>query len=271
MTIDEKVNDDYTLTFITQENFEKHVNELIDKYYEILSDYDLKRFNSNLIDPIKLSIDKYLLDRTWKEIIDTGINRQRDKTITNALGDFHQNIFKYIDRCEVPKTGFDIIYTNEAGQKIYVELKNKHNTMNSKSAEQTYRMMHNHIKENPNDKCFLVEVIAPQSRNIVWSVKLDNEPCYDERIRRVSIDEFYKIVTGEENAFYKFCVQLPKTIKKLLANRKDNVKGTNTVITELQNRGGNLQKAIFSLAFANYCGFTTVEDQIDDLLNGNHH
>jgi len=27
MTIDEKVNDDYTLTFITQENFEKHVNE----------------------------------------------------------------------------------------------------------------------------------------------------------------------------------------------------------------------------------------------------
>ncbi|HPY78950.1 MAG TPA: Eco47II family restriction endonuclease [Bacilli bacterium] len=117
MTIDEKVNDDYTLTFITQENFEKHVNELIDKYYEILSDYDLKRFNSNLIDPIKLSIDKYLLDRTWKEIIDTEINRQRDKTITNALGDFHQNIFKYIDCCEVPKTGFDLIYTNEAGQK----------------------------------------------------------------------------------------------------------------------------------------------------------
>jgi len=43
---------------------------------------------------------------------------------------------------------------------IYVEMKNKHNTMNSSSSQKIYMRMQNKILENPKAVCMLVEVIA---------------------------------------------------------------------------------------------------------------
>lgn len=48
----------WNLGFISEEDFKKHVRATIMKYGEKLESYDLKRFNSNLIDPIKLIFDK---------------------------------------------------------------------------------------------------------------------------------------------------------------------------------------------------------------------
>ena len=45
----------WNLDFISEEDFKKHVRATIMKYGEKLESYDLKRFNSNLIDPIKFS------------------------------------------------------------------------------------------------------------------------------------------------------------------------------------------------------------------------
>ena len=115
---------EWGIDFISEEDFKAHVESTIEKYGEKLESYDIVKFNKNIIDPIKLIFDKNVYQMTWQEIIKNEILRQRDKSNSNDIGYFHQNIFKYIDRCEVPKTGFDIIYTNEAGQKIYVELKN---------------------------------------------------------------------------------------------------------------------------------------------------
>ena len=44
-------------------------------------------------------------------------------------------MFKYIRNCEVPREGFDVIFTQNDGKKVYVEMKNKHNTMNSSSSQ----------------------------------------------------------------------------------------------------------------------------------------
>lgn len=48
----------WKLNFISEEEFKNHVRATIMKYGEKLEPYDLKRFNSNLIDPIKLLFDK---------------------------------------------------------------------------------------------------------------------------------------------------------------------------------------------------------------------
>lgn len=48
----------WNLDSISEEDFKKHVRATIMKYGEKLESYDLKRFNSNLIDPIKLIFDK---------------------------------------------------------------------------------------------------------------------------------------------------------------------------------------------------------------------
>lgn len=127
--------------------------------------------------------------------------------------------------------------------------------MNSSSGQKTYINMQNHILNNPNDTCFLVETIAKHSQNIIWQCMVDKKHVSHEKIRRVSIDKFYEIVTGIPNAFYQLCKQLPITIDKLInANVVETVE-KDTVIEELKSKNPNLLKAIYLLAFESYNGF----------------
>lgn len=246
---------DYNISFIKQSDFEEHVARTVSSYNATLQAIDLEKFNKNVIDPIKLTFDKTLFRKSMEEIIDLEIHRQRDKSNTNAIGYFHQFMFKYISGCAVPPHGFDVIFTRPDGTKIYVEMKNKHNTMNSSSGQKTYINMQSQILKHPNDMCFLVEVIAPISRNIAWGCSVNSIHVSDERIRRVSIDKFYEIVTGVPNAFYQICQQLPLTIEKLIATDVVETVGNDTVIDELRRKNPDLLKAMYLLAFESYNGF----------------
>ena len=137
----------WRLSFITEDNFKKHVAATIEKYGEKLESFDIKRFNKNIVDPIKLIFDKTVYQTSWREMVGNEIFRQRDKSNNNDIGYFHQRIFQYIDKCHVPENGkeggWDIIYQNPDGivlpdgdvvHTVYVEMKNKHNTMNSASS-----------------------------------------------------------------------------------------------------------------------------------------
>lgn len=83
----------WTLTFISEEDFTKHVKKTIEKYGEKLESFDLKCFNKNIIDPIKLIFDKTVYHASWEEIVSNEIFRQRDKSNNNDIGYFHQRIF----------------------------------------------------------------------------------------------------------------------------------------------------------------------------------
>ena len=194
-----------------------------------------------------------------KEVIKDELVRQRDKTNSNAIGYFHQNMFKYIKNCEVPKEGFDVIYTKNDRTKIYIEMKNKHNTMNSSSSQKTYMRMLNKIASDNKAECYLVEVIAKNSQNIVWKVSLDGERMENERIRRVSMDRFYEIVTGDKEAFYKICIELPKLIDEIIVENRELQVGSDTVVDELREKNPDLLKALYLLAFKEYAGFKSLE------------
>ena len=244
----------YKMKFISERDFEKHVLETLYTYNESLSSISLEKFNSNIIDPIKLLFDKSVYDKSFEDTIELELQRQRDKSNTNAIGYFHQNMFKYINNCIVPERGWDVIYTDDKF-KIYVEMKNKHNTMNSASSQKTYMKMQNQILQTPYDKCFLVEVIAPTSRNIVWGCSVDGQHLENQNIRRVSIDKFYEIVTGEQDAFYQICMQLPETITKLINSGILKTVERDTVIEELHKKSPDTLKALYLLAFERYEGF----------------
>lgn len=159
----------WPLNFISEKDFYNHVKATIEKYGEKLQSFDLKRFNKNIIDPIKLIFDKTVYHNSWDEIIKSEIFRQRDKSNNNDIGYFHQKIFRYIGHCKVPKEGWDVIYKNSKGitlpdgsivSSIYVEMKNKHNTMNAASSGKTFIKMQNQILKDDDCACFLVEAIA---------------------------------------------------------------------------------------------------------------
>lgn len=270
---------EWSLGFISEKDFKEHVKETILKYGEKLEPFDLKRFNSNLIDPIKLIFDKSVYKTSWEEIINNEIFRQRDKSNNNDIGYFHQNIFSYLSGCEVPQTGWDVIYRNPEGivmpegdvvHTLYVEMKNKHNTMNSASSAKTYIKMQSQILDDDDCACLLVEAIAKHSQNIKWTTKVDGKNVQHRRIRRVSMDQFYKIVTGDENAFYKMCMVLPQVIDKVINEEGMVTVPEDTVVQELKNVSGLFEEttedlamamAVYMLGFHTYSGFAKGEKE----------
>ena len=254
-----------SLNFISDKNFKEHIRETILQYGERLQSYDLKKFNDNIIDPVKLLFDKNVYGSSWEEIIRSEIFRQRDKSNNNSIGYFHQNIFKYITDCIVPKSGWDVIFKKDCGIKfddekvrtIYVEIKNKHNTMNSSSSAKTFMKMQGQLLCDNDCACFLVEVIAKKSQNVSWAISLDGQRQRHKRIRRVSIDKFYELVTEEEDAFFKMCMALSAAIKELLEEGDTLKMPKDTVFDELKNKsdGNPFEVALFMLGFESYLGF----------------
>lgn len=82
----------WNLTFISEEDFSNHVKATIEKYGEKLESFDLKRFNKNIIDPIKLIFDKTVYQSSWEEIVSNEIFRQRDKS-NNTILDIFISVF----------------------------------------------------------------------------------------------------------------------------------------------------------------------------------
>ena len=139
----------YGLSFISNEDLFNYTKKTVEKYrFQV----DLAKFNKNLIDPIKLTFDSRVYNKDIQSVIESEIVRQMDKSNTNHIGYFHQNIFNHIG-WSIPAKGYDIVNLNEH---YYVEMKNKHNTMNSSSSQKTYMRMQNTLLNNPNATCMLL-------------------------------------------------------------------------------------------------------------------
>ena len=272
----------WELDFISKRDFKRHVQNTIQNYGDKLSSYDLKRFNNNIVDPIKLIFDKTVYHATWEETISNEIFRQRDKSNNNDIGYFHQRIFQHIKNCTVPQNGesggWDVIYKNPKGialpdgsivHTVYVEMKNKHNTMNSSASGKTFIKMQDQILKDDDCACFLVEAIAKKSQNIKWETSVDGRSVGHRLIRRVSLDQFYALVTGESDAFYQMCMALPGVIQEVVNAEGRDLVPHDTVVEELRKRAVKckmkdrdmaIAMAVYMLGFSTYGGFCENND-----------
>lgn len=242
----------YNLGFISNEDIFTHVANTVRTYRTSIN---LNDFNSNIIDPIKLTFDSKIYGKSYREIIENECFRQIDKSNANGIGYFHQNLFRYAGRgWVVPRngeTGFDV---ENQERHIYCEIKNKHNTMNSAAAQTTYIKMQNKILLDDSATCYLVQVISTKSRDEKWKISLRGSRYSHERIRIISIDKFYQIVFGDSVAFMKLCKALPTILDDVIRNG-EGVTITNTVFDELRAIRHDLYKSLYLLAFETYEGF----------------
>ncbi len=282
----------WELSFISEKDFTNHVKDTIDKYGEKLESFDIVRFNKNIVDPIKMIFDKTVYQTSWDEIVGNEIFRQRDKSNNNDIGYFHQRVFQYINNCHVPDNGteggWDVIFQVPEGitlpegdvvHTVYVEMKNKHNTMNSAAAGKTYIKMQSQLLDDDDCACFLVEAIAKKSQNIKWSTTVDGKSVSHKKIRRVSLDQFYALVTGQEDAFYKMCMVLPKVIEKVVNEGGEDVKVPHdSVMSELRRIAKEMNTddenlamalAVYLLGFSTYNGFSKVAGNVVDDVDEN--
>lgn len=85
----------YNLSFISDEDLYNHVAHTVEVYS---FNVDLRKFNQNLVDPIKLTFDSIVYGQSIESTIENEVIRQLDKTNSNLIGYFHQNIFEYIGK-----------------------------------------------------------------------------------------------------------------------------------------------------------------------------
>lgn len=81
----------YNLGFISDKDIYDHVKETVLRYSVGI---DLKEFNSNIVDSIRLTFNAKVYRRTLEEVIASECLRQMDKSNNNHIGYFHQNIFR---------------------------------------------------------------------------------------------------------------------------------------------------------------------------------
>lgn len=245
----------YNLGFISDKDIYNHVKATVLQYRRSIN---LKEFNKNIIDPIKLTFDAKIYGQDIRQTIESECIRQIDKTNNNRIGYFHQYMFKHAgNNWVVPDNGdqggFDVLNDE---LHIYVEMKNKHNTMNVASSSDTYVKMQNKILHDDQATCMLVETIAKRSQNITWELTINEngrkQKYSHKRIRRVSMDKFYEIVFGDKDAFFKLCKALPIILDDVMI-ADESAKLQNTVYEELDKT--DFYKSLYLLAFKTYEGF----------------
>lgn len=246
--------------FISDEDFEEVVRTLIEKYEKTKDEMSYKKFTANQIDPIKFIFDKNILDQSDEEKIKAEITRKIDRTIANAIGDFHENLLGKIKGYKKYPVGhgYDIKADNDS---LYADIKNKHNTVKGSDLKNLYKDLESYIQKskNPDAKAYWVQIISGgKSFNEKWNIpieKLDNPKVF-----KISGDKFYELLTGKKNAFFEVCVALPSVINKVKNENQYKIMAENTQVikklkltSEIENI--DITTQIFNETFKNYNGF----------------
>jgi len=173
---------------------------------------------SNVVDPFSALFDASAQNISFDEWMAQERSRQLQKTFQNSIGYLHEHIIGNMKGWQNPTGGgYDL---ENADQRIIAELKNKHNTMNSSSAEAVYTKMSEFLDTTKLGYTGYVVTIIPKTgsrfnRTYNPSVRGVSLPARDD-LRLVDGATFYEIATGDRNALKKLYRALPEVIKDVL-------------------------------------------------------
>ncbi|MCR5165616.1 MAG: Eco47II family restriction endonuclease [Oscillospiraceae bacterium] len=224
----------WPLRSISEDDFTKCVTDTIISYADMNGTVYPTRLDKESLRNMDLIFDKRVEHDVWNTAVRNELIRRTGRSKSNDIGTFHRGIFRYSEKCHVPDNGrddyWDMIIEDPDGinlpdgsnvHTVYVKMQKKHTRMNSESAINTFIMMQNQLLYDHDCACFLVEALTPKSQNIVWAAKVDGQNVGHRLIRRVSLDRFYALVTGQDDAFYQICMILPIAVQKALYDLKN--------------------------------------------------
>lgn len=239
------------LSFISNKHLFYCIENLHKSYLKAKENVSKKKFYKNKIDTIKLTFDAKFNDLDEETLIKTEINRQIDKSINNSIGTFHEEILGGITGFEIGNlSGFDIKATNDT---LFADIKNKHNTMNSSSAESLFQKLANYADTYKTAKCYWVQILAKNSFNEKWFGEINGKEYSHSRVYKISGDQFYKLLTGKENALFELYQVLPRAISDYLKNQENNNSLNNSALEEISKSSKVSKRSILDeITFENY-------------------
>lgn len=204
------------LSFIKNDDLYKHTEAVLDVARNVTGDAEEKLY-SNVIDPFSALFDASCQGISLEQWIRQEKSRQTQKTLQNAIGEFHQNILGSIFGWKNLGTGKIADLINE-DKKIIAEIKNKFNTTKGNHKTAIYEDFKKLLTgEHVDCTCYYVEII-PQAKK-----EYDKPFCPSDnrkgkrkpknsRIRIIDGRSFYSLASGEKDALEQLYLILPKVI-----------------------------------------------------------
>lgn len=244
--------------FISDLHFLDCIENLYNSYIKAKEGISKKKFYNNKIDIFKLTFDAKFNDISEETVIENEIMRQIDKSINNSIGTFHEQILGGIKGFEAGiLSGYDIKATDDT---LFADIKNKHNTMNSSAAESLFQKLARYADTYKNAKCYWVQILAKNSFCESWAGDINGKEYSHSRVFKISGDQFYALLTGQDDAFFALYKALPLAISDFLASMdiSFNIEA-NSALSEINNAIKESKRTVFDqITFENfgyYSGF----------------
>lgn len=245
------------VNFISDEHLLNCIDHLFHSYLSAKRNLTKTSFYTNKIDTIKLTFDSKFSDITEEDLIQVEVLRQIDKTINNAIGTFHEEVLGGISGFyRGNHSGYDIKKLDDT---LFADIKNKHNTVNSSSAESLFQKLSQYANNYPNAKCYFVQIFAKSSFNKKWEGSLNGTYYQHDRVYQISGDQFYKLLSKQDDAFYQLYKSLPIAISDYLETITKSEAIEHSALSEINNARLRSKRTIIDqITFENfryYLGF----------------
>ena len=240
------------VNFISDEHLLTCIENLHKSYLKAKKKISKKNFYTNKVDTIKLTFDSKFNDINEDDLIQSEIRRQIDKSIHNSIGTFHEQILGGIKGFEVGNlSGFDIKAEDNT---LFADIKNKHNTMNSSSSEALFQKLARYADDYKKAKCYWVQILAKGSFNEHWKGDINGKEYSHSRVFKISGDQFYALLSGQNDALFQLYSALPKAIEDYLKTYKSESNAKeNSALKEITSKTEKSKRSILDqITFENY-------------------
>jgi len=211
--------------FISDKDFLECVNGVCKSYASSVGGkVDLERLMRNTVDPFKVLFDTHNLKISLEKWIINERMRQEDKTINNEIGYFHQKLLGKVDGWKNLGTGDESnVDLKKEDNSVFIELKNKYNTMNSDATKECRQKLERIISKYPEATAYWAFIISKTgtSGETVWA---KGGFQTKDNLRKIWGKKVYELVTGDPDAMEKTWRALPKALDDILKSKTGNDK-----------------------------------------------
>ena len=232
------------LPYITDDDLYRATKTLVDAAFAAEKKVEQNPYR-NVIDPFSALVDAARQRITTVEWMNQEKSRQIQKAFANALGDFHQDVLGSMPGWENAGRGGSYDVKNSE-KRIIAEVKNKHNTMNARSAISVYDNLQRHLdySEDNIKLAYLVEVVpkTPKPYNDIPFAPSERGTKRPARKDILKIDgkSFYALASGHDDALRMLYDTLPAVLGDILNIPPSELRGSD-IFDELFNRAYILQ------------------------------
>lgn len=205
--------------FVSDEHFLSCVKWVCDAYSDPSLKVSKAQIQKNGIDPFKMVFDMVVRDRNFDSLMKHEEDRQYDKKSGGRIGDFHQKLLGGVSGWTDLGVGHDTkVDLKKDDNTVFMELKNKYNTVNSDSLSAVRLKLKKITKDYPGSTAYWAYVIEKNgtSGESEWNYLGDNNP----KLKKIWGSKLYELITGKKDALEKTWIALPIAIKDILKDSK---------------------------------------------------